>query len=1252
MAGIFEKLLITSVIKITTVLSKYTLDQIKKDITFYQVVGLLGIEASPKDDYDQLYTQTALIVLKKYEEYHELKLLLINTDVKSAFENEKYNSITNTFSIAINGLLHTNINIKQLKEWIEVPKYIIDDFFETYNALLKKAATPIQKENILSHDITHNKIDDLKSFIDSKFLELTQPVSLYSDILQEEYQRQIKLIASSIEKGLINDALKRLFEIKDDLWEKIDDILKFKVLTNIGVCYSRLDKVEDSCKYFIDALSFNKEDKVALTNAVSAYSILNDIPFATTLIYQLKEKHPDYVMTYVNMIRVFSQNKPVNEILKEIPEKFLNEFEVLFTLGIVHRLNKRFDESIKFLKKAVLIKDENKLAKEYLLNTLLEKYNYNFPITNLRLINKEVKNELEIAINISDEILEFYENSDMISLKVRLHINKGFLYHLLSNYEESIKEMDLALALEPNNTITLTNKAFVLAVMNKRDLAISILKGVVDKDKSPETVCLLAEMYMKDNKVDDAIQLLEKQNSNNATIKSFLIELYLTRQDITNAERVLSNEYSEANISDLISKSKIEFQKQNKEIAKEILNKITSLLNKKNLVKFKYLLAEEFVHQGHLKEAIDIYTSFTNTEIDNNINYKLARLYYLIGEKGNAIKVLSDIRKHSGVSYSATPLEISIYQEYRDYEKACTVAEEYFHKFPNDLLMRIRLTGIYIRLEKYSDADKLLEDNFDFFALNIDSFESYVNQLIIRGFNEKAFYVLYEYRRHYNNSDAHNLYAIKFLNVATDEKYYKKYQVVDVDTAVCLENDEGNRFNFIIENRNKNELKQNEINSDDNKYSLLRGNKIGEKFKLKNQNEIISHDVSIIFIEHKYAFAWHESKKLLETIFADKSKIYTTNANNFKQLLDKLLDKEKQNSWSENYAIAIEYYKKKVLPITTIAEQFSQCSIDTWFNFSNNNKIGIECAFGFSEEWENALSYLNNNETTIVADLISLLTLYELQILDVVSLYYGKILVANSTMDIILDKINSENLFIKSNKTVKSRHEKLYETVKSHCIFFTPQSTMSLNYDYKSSLEKLIGAASFDTIYLAKEKSAIILSDDLAFRRLCKDEHSINGIWTQALLKHLHLKEIISKEQYQLAVFKLTQLNYFHTSIDSGILLISLAESNYSLHSQLTRTIDYLKNNISSEESSILVASRFIIELWLCNNIPVNSKKNILFYTLDTLCFDRVIFNVIIKFQKVIDLVFREYIDNLEESRTTYRQIHNNIGLWQKQYFK
>lgn len=1252
MLGIFEKLLITSSIKITSELSKYSLDQVKKDITFYQVVGLLGIDISPKDDYDQLYTQSTLIILRKYNEYPELKELLINKEVKSAFENEKYNNAFNAFSITLDGQLHTNINVKQLKDWNEVPKHIIDDFFEVYEVLLNKAKSPIQKENSLYHEKTHSGIEEIKSMLTS-FNGTVQSVPL-TDIenksLQEEYQRQIKLIASSIEKGFINKALNRLLEIKNDLWDKIDNSLKFKVLTNIGICYDRLDKVEDSCQYLINAFDLNKEDKVALTNAINAYCILNDVERASVLMHQLIEKYPDYVMTYANMIRVFSHSKPIDQILKEIPEKFLNEFEVLFSLGITNRLNKRFEEAVIYLKKAIDIKVDNKFAKEYLLNTLLEKYNLNFSTINLRLINKEVKNEIEDALKLSDEVLEFYKHSDILTLKVRLHVNKGFLFHLLSDFDKAIIEMDLALRLEPNNAITLMNKAFVLAVMNKTDLAIQILKGIVDEDSSSDKVCLLAEMYMKDNKVDDAIQLLEKHNNSNDTIKSFLIELYLTKEDVDSAERILLINYTENNISDLISKSKIEFQKQNKEISKEILFKVITLLNNNTSVKLKYLLAEELSFQGYSKKAIDIYTSFADTEIDNRISYKLARLYYLIGEKGESLKILRSIRENSGISYASTPLEISIYQEYRDYEKACIVAEEYFHRFPNDLLMRIRLTGIYMRLEKYNEADKLLSERIDFQSLPYNMLETYISQLIIRGQNKSALNVVYEYRRKANNADAHNIYVVTFLKAANDKVPNRNFDSVEIDTVVHLQNDEKIDFHFIIENRPSQEQNENEINTSDNKFDLFKKSKINKWFKFTNQSEIFSHKVKIVNIEHKYIFAWRESLKLLETVFADKKQFYSSKAEDIKPLLQQLL--EEQKPWIENYKKAIEFYKQKVIPIGTIAQKFSQNQIETWNIFTKNDKIGIECAFGFSEEWESALNCFNKNGLCIVADIFSLLTLFELQFFEIISANYGKLLITNSTIDIILDKINEENLFPKLNNSEKSKHEQLYESIKNHCVFFTPQSTISLSNDYKYSQEKLIGAASFDTIYLAKEKSAIILSDDLAFRRLCKDEHSLDGIWSQVILKDLHKKGIIDHNQYQFAVFKLTQLNYFHTSIDYHTLLKSLELSNYRLNNQLSKTIDYLRNNISSEESSIIVASRFIIELWLDNNVSNESKKNILFYTLDTLCFDRIITKVTTNIGNVIKIIFREYLDNPNASILNFMQIEDNIELWEEQYFK
>ena len=92
-------------------------------------------------------------------------------------------------------------------------------------------------------------------------------------------------------------------------------------------------------------------------------------------------------------------------------------------------------------------------------------------------------------------------------------------------------------------------------------------------------------------------------------------------------------------------------------------------------------------------------------------------------------------------------------------------------------------------------------------------------------------------------------------------------------------------------------------------------------------------------------------------------------------------------------------YKENRLPIGALTNLAGGNVLDTWGFLMSSPDLGIRCCVGNLEEKIQALALLENPQLKLVVDLISLITLHCLEAADIVVKAFGKLHIAQSTID-------------------------------------------------------------------------------------------------------------------------------------------------------------------------------------------------------------------------------------------------------------
>jgi len=113
----------------------------------------------------------------------------------------------------------------------------------------------------------------------------------------------------------------------------------------------------------------------------------------------------------------------------------------------------------------------------------------------------------------------------------------------------------------------------------------------------------------------------------------------------------------------------------------------------------------------------------------------------------------------------------------------------------------------------------------------------------------------------------------------------------------------------------------------------------------------------------------------------------------------------------------------------------------------------------------------------LCADIVTLATIFELEIVEQITGLFGKILITESTWDTLLSyKQDVEAFSNDENKKVNN----LLEFVRKYTEIRQPSILIELNGLDKDRSDDLLGRSFHETLLLAAEQKAILFTDDIA----------------------------------------------------------------------------------------------------------------------------------------------------------------------------
>jgi tetratricopeptide (TPR) repeat protein len=1087
----------------------------------------------------------------------------------------------------------------------------------------------------------------------SQHQQLISSVNATPEILTDERHSRIEVGCKLIKQGKSKQALEYLTDLKAELWEKeLDPIIKYRLLANIGMAKLGLEKISEATEALLEAKDYNPENEKALAFAAMGYTLQENYQQAEELIQVVLQKNSANSIVHSLRVQMASSTDSIEEIVNRVPLECRNSPDVMAALGQAALDRELYSEAEQYFQAVVEQSEENTDNIKVLLGfTLVKSISQHFLLILAGQIDSIKREKLERALTLFTDSLggNTPHTSDLSPTKFVALVNRGNVLRLLKRYNEANRDIEIALELEPTNYDLIRQRALIYAEKGEIAQAISYLQEI-PLNQNYELLILTASLMGQESRFKEAINLLENIQFNHqkeelkAEATRLKVQLYLDMTDYESAREISQSLLNEEpnNILNLVTHINVLVRNNNEDSIRVFIEQAKASLELNTDIRDLVNLADLLYRLEYYRDAVEVYEKFVDKKLNNHFTYQLLNSYFYAGDHESAINLCEELINQHGIDVlipHVSEIATLIYQSIDDFSSVRKIYEQYLRLVPNDISMQLRLAVMNYETDNFEDLDRFLDSNPNIDNLSFDACQQLASLYKITNKLDKFFELIYEIRKQFHDdeqvhtfylrsyAEGMNLYVklphpeqkdikplhlpikisgIKvFSSLALDNYCHQSFQKVESTCGVFLINKlKSNNAQWYIldENLNKNSSIQ-ELCPTDTLYKKLIGNSLGHEVKLSENPLNKNSSVIIAAIIDKYFAAYHISTNFIEVRPEIQGFSIAQVPSNEKDGIDP--------DWLEHYGEMLKeceerfnkiksLYTEFKIPFGLFAIQDNRNPIELWEILVYGNEPCLHCWSNPNEKLDDAVSSLQK-QTLLVIDIISLLSIYELGLADIVVQAFGKFGVAQSTLELLRNIVLDCQLYgvtgcsifayVNGQQVIKSfspeevaqrqlYFEQLITWVRNNCHILPCKRVLTINRDERIELNKMFGSSFVDTLFIASEPGRILYSDDQWLRYYAKTNSGIQGVWTQVIINYCLQQKYIDNSTYCNATLQLIYWGYNYTPVNAQVLLAAAKRAEWSLKPDYTVVLKVLENQLTPDDYMLYVAAEFIYKLY------------------------------------------------------------------------
>lgn len=595
------------------------------------------------------------------------------------------------------------------------------------------------------------------------------------------------------------------------------------------------------------------------------------------------------------------------------------------------------------------------------------------------------------------------------------------------------------------------------------------------------------------------------------------------------------------------------------------------------------------LRQGESVAAAELLEAGNAAEHSDRSRRALAQALYQAGRYAQVAELVERLDEEGEAPSWALELGASLALKRDDIPRAIEYLEQLRKAWPRNSRARIHLAYGLLRERQRDRALEVLGELEAYEDLDGQNLMRLAELLLWADERERALQAAYRaIRRHPRDPDLQLGYVGIFLRREAEEGELD-VENVGPDTWVQLKEDgTGRTVEFVITTHVPLPGREYEIGLDDPRATLLLGRSVGETVVFR-EGMLDEVKYTVSDIKHAYVHAFqtillnfptqHPSHHGLQSFRVGES----PTVEDFGPILQNLRSREE---WTD---AVLQYYAEHGLPLGFVTTQLNirlRVAL-RWFRDNPDRVLFIER--GDIESIQTSLEAATIAEAVVAAH-SALLTLQQLELLDLLPELYDRVVAPRSLLDELQDELANlrEDIRRGGARGIVALGDKILPVERSvvelraeadaiqSLIGFIDANIELLPRPFEAlderaeTLREVIGPSSFDAFALAGG-GRVLYADDLWLCALTRNEKGALGFSTYSLLQRAHQENRLSADDYHAAVAKLIDAGYAFVPVTPDLLFHVFESDGYQVGRRFLRVLDRIGAEHASLESAVAV---------------------------------------------------------------------------------
>lgn len=533
--------------------------------------------------------------------------------------------------------------------------------------------------------------------------------------------------------------------------------------------------------------------------------------------------------------------------------------------------------------------------------------------------------------------------------------------------------------------------------------------------------------------------------------------------------------------------------------------------------------------------------------------------------------------------------------------------------FPQ-LQFYLPLIAVLKRRQKIDEINQLMIEMLvlDLQGESLD-YAKYAHFLMENGEIKKAMEIAYRALVMFPDiEDTHGVFCMLILmstRSADELDPIPEVGVADNNCQIIIKSKSGESVEFLISDNPEKEPKgllgtilDSRVNS---LAKLCIGKAVGDCFE---QNDGLGEGVSTWTLEnitHKYAHVCQSIMRDFNIRFPDSSIFgrVTMEEGNVQPILDMIKKR------GEDFRKIADFYINQNFPLSVMASLHNTSSIK-YASSLNSLGIPIVACLGSFPEREAALLLINGRRLNgVVLDAYSAWTIASINAFSVIKKVFGKIYIAQSSLDEITYIVEDAQSKYGSGNTMSwregqfyldefSEHQKeqnrgfLQEILDEVTTFCIPMSSEAPD-DIPKTSKELIRSFSptlMDSVYCSLNER-VFLSEDMYLRQLAESEFGVKGVWIQAVLLYALEESLVEYDEYCRILILLAKKGHEFLTLNAAVLYEIAINDTTEKFEEFSVVANLLGSKTADISSHVSVSEECLQLIWQDRKIPSLKRK-------------------------------------------------------------